>query len=151
MLMEWLLFSIIAQVNIEMRLLWLVEDCVISHHYDLTRGGYSRVLNLKITTLHFKRKVSTFCWLNQIILLQIIAYLDTSNHHDYNKMCKLQCFHSSKNLWQNSKAPEQLLKQFFTSGSVNIVASQLYSVSGIIQQYSPCPCCIIVYDQTFRL
>ena len=149
--MEWLLFSIIAQVNIEMRLLWLVEDCVISHHYDLTRGGYSRVLNLKITTLHFKRKVSTFCWSNKIILLQIIAYLDTSNHLDCNKMCKLQCFHYSKNLWYNSKAPEQLLKQLFTSGSVNIVASQLYSVSGIIQQYSLCLNRIIVYDQTFRL
>ena len=112
---------------------------------------YSRALNLKITTLHFKRKVSTFFWLNQIILLQIITYLNTSNHHDCNKMHKLQCFHYSKNLWQNSKAPEQLLKQFFTSGSVNIVASQLYSVSGIIQQYSLCLCRITVFDQTFRL
>ena len=52
------------------------------------------------------------------------------------KFVKLQCFHYSQNLRKNSKAPEQLLKQLFTSDSVNIFASQLYFVSGIIQQYT---------------
>ena len=67
------------------------------------------------------------------------------------KFLKLQCFHYSQNLRKNSKAPEQLLKQLFTSDSVNIFASQLYFVSGIIQQYSLCLCRIVVYDQTFWL
>ena len=74
---------------IEMRLLWLVEDYFISRHNDLMRGGYSRALNLKITALRLKRKIWTFRWLNQVILQQIITYLDKSNHHDWNKMCEI--------------------------------------------------------------
>ena len=34
-------FSVIAQVIIEMHMLWLVEDYIISHYNHLVRGDYN--------------------------------------------------------------------------------------------------------------
>ena len=51
----WLiLFSIISQVIIEMRALWLVKDCIISCYNHPTQGDYNaEALIFKMTTMWY--------------------------------------------------------------------------------------------------
>ena len=47
------LFSLIAQVIIEKRVLWLVEDCVISRYNQLARRDYGRSAKFQMAPSHF--------------------------------------------------------------------------------------------------
>ena len=42
MIITKLIFSTITPVIIEMHILWLEEDCIISQYYHLIHGDYSR-------------------------------------------------------------------------------------------------------------
>ena len=47
------LFSLIAQVIIEKRVLWLVEDCVLSRYNQLARRDYGRSAKFQMAPSHF--------------------------------------------------------------------------------------------------
>ena len=133
--------GIIALVIIEMCMLWLVKDCVsaiIISHKVITAG----VLNFKMAASHFrrffqgsdecysrkfsfkghKRCYSEFCktlfkslFLIKLNVLKILAYLNTSNHHNCNKIWVMLYLFTVdfKSTWVI------ILKQSFASGPVN--------------------------------
>ena len=136
--------GIIALVIIEMCMLWLVKDCVscvsaiIISHKVITAG----VLNFKMAASHFhrffqgsdecysrkfnfkghKRCYSEFCktlfkslFLIKLNLLKILAYLNTSNHHNCNNIWVMLSLFTVdfKSTWVI------ILKQLFASGPMN--------------------------------